>query len=178
MSVPRLNDRSYCTKSNDIVCQENVIKEFSTSDTNELCHSSCLPSCEKFTFDISDHSAVFPTTYYIQDLLDAAVQLSSQIPPLQALLDGYTYLQSSANNRNSEVINSIREATLKLTVSYNDLTYSYLEESLLKELYDLFGNYRLAYFRYIKFQLTNVFFKKLMLVASLACILALVYLVL
>lgn len=123
--TPSILKRHYCFTNQELYCQDQFQSNFSITNIEYLCQSSCPIECETITYELSSYQAQFPTDSYLEYLM--VDEISKSFFPQNITV-------------NSEIEDFVSKSFLRLIINYDELFYTTITDSAAITLGPLLGN--------------------------------------
>ena len=142
-------ERKQCENLTEIRCVYSVFENFFSEQVLSNCSDECPIECESYSISTSVSSNIF-IDEFSKDF-DNLIQENSYIASLV-----------NENMTQSQKADIVRQHVLSLRISYENLAYTYIEQSAKTELVDLISNiggtlgilsYLLSYMGYTEIRL-------------------------
>lgn len=113
-SLPVLNNTKTCQNINS-TCMKDIFSMFQLKNMDNLCSSYCPPECDTIRYTINNYIANYPTNAY-------AGLLAKQKNFLNKIASGVP------SGPNPDFSNIFKNSLVRLTINYQDLEYTLIEE--------------------------------------------------
>ena len=123
---------------------KNVTEVFLISNIDELCQYACVPQCNKLQYKLTEYLSAYPTDTYFSQLVNASFYIDST-SAFQILKLSFRGL-IQAGFGVFEAVQIAREVFVKVTINYDDLTYTVIQDAPLITTETLFGKIKLEIF--------------------------------
>ncbi|RNA14620.1 DEgenerin Like [Brachionus plicatilis] len=114
--ISTTNTIGFCKTSKQIVCVEEVRKQFDSEDLSLTCDKECPVSCDTMQYSYQKSYSDYPTQYY------------------------YEIIKKQDNLKNrfeNSTFDSFKQSTLMVNVFYEELSLTFIKETRLINLQDL-----------------------------------------
>jgi hypothetical protein len=119
---PAIRNSLRCIYENELDCLNKFDEAFSSANLETFCEFACPIQCETISYQMSTSMATYPTEYYSK-LLESKIDFA---------------MKFSGNDKN--FFKYLKDYLIKVTVNYNELEYTYVEEVAATTPDSLVGN--------------------------------------
>lgn len=116
LPVPHMPEKHVCISQSEVKCAESKLFDFFRNDD---LNKNCPIECERTDFTMSTSSANYPSEFYAQ-ILGYQNSIKRKFEP--------TMKREELSKSENISFDSLKKSILKITVYYNDLTYTLVEE--------------------------------------------------